>query len=278
MQDAFGVERGLVSKKNRGGPGWDSDEAVERYQHNVKADGAYVSRQGTRRAKNWGVLSGYTAGGAVVGGALGAATGSPAGAAAGAGTGALFGAAAGAGHNEARAHQRAFKVAEASGDIREPRKGERTSEYHGGKIVPKKEYKKAQLKFLKKENASLRTELGKKYNPSRREEMKQQRTVAGALGAVAWPGNAIYAGAKAKKGNRAGVAGRSLGRSALEGTIGAAPGVALSGIGVAAKNPAVARAGSYLSGAGGMVGGWHGSEAAMRTAQRQGRIKYKSKD
>jgi hypothetical protein len=158
VQDAFGVERSHISKKDRGGPGWDSDDAIERYNRNVKADGAYVSRQGTRRAKNWGVLGGYTAGGAAVGAAAGSPAGAGGAAVMGAG-GAAVGALSGLAHNATRSHQRAITRAEASGDIREPEKGERTSPFHGGKIVPKKQYKKAQLKFLKSENERLRAGL-----------------------------------------------------------------------------------------------------------------------
>lgn len=152
--------------------GFDSQEALERTEQDLKARSAFVSRTGTQRKKNWKTLGQHVGAGTAIGAAGGAgfvgASGmrNPksllTGAAVGAGAGAAGGLLTGTTHTGLRAVSEAENASIERGDQRLPGKGERTSVYHNLRIVPKKEYQKAHFKAVKRENETLRQQLAER--------------------------------------------------------------------------------------------------------------------
>jgi hypothetical protein len=159
-----------IEKKKDRGWGFDSEDALERSTANIKSKAGYT-KKGERPGKNWRTLGGNAAVGASLGALSGAgiaANVAPTpksvllGAGIGGGIGAGMGALGGAATNEYRAGMDAQREAEASGDWREAKKGERASQYHKGVIVPKAKYQKAHSKAMEAENASLRQRLAER--------------------------------------------------------------------------------------------------------------------
>lgn len=115
-------------------------------------------------------------------------------------------------------------------------------------------------------------EISKSDFPSSKRE-RTQRKVAGTLGALpvaSGVATGVYSATQAKKGRKAAVAGRTVGRAAISGATGASLG-GLAGLALT-RSSAGYRVGGAL---GGLAGFSHGARHAMGNAQRRGDI-YKS--
>ena len=103
---------------------------------------------------------------------------------------------------------------------------------------------------------------------------RSQRMTAGTLAALPYANMAtpFYAASQAKKGRKAAVAGRTLGRTTLEGSAAALPAGALYALAARSGNTKAAIA-ARLAGAVGVAGASaHGASRAMRNAQKRGDI------